>query len=254
MASIYYVYVCVVAGEIRYFGKGKVSRIKDHLTPRELKLPNPFHQNLKAAIERGDEVDFYKIAVGLTGDEALALENYWIHRVGFERLWNVTAHNPYIAHDDLIKKLKIGAQRRLANREPRANLKSLWADPEFRANHKAAAGPAAKRRSENPEWKANAAAASRRNAADPVWQANHAAAMARNAASPEWHAKVTEGVRRVTETLKWKENIAAAAALRRKPVIVDGIKYESVTAAGKALGLTKAAISFRIKKGRARFI
>lgn len=258
MASIYYVYVCVVAGEIRYFGKGKGPRIDQHARPHNLKLSDRFHQNLKAAIERNDTVDFYKIASNLTGDEALTLENYWIHRIGLGQLWNATAHKPYVSHDEFVKRHNEGMRRRSENPEWQANQKArmqrLWADPEFRAKHKAAASPAAKRRSENPEWKANAAAASRRNAADPVWQANHAAAMARNAASPEWHARVTEGVRRVTETLEWKENIAVAAALRRKPVIVDGIKYESVTAAGKALGLTKAAISFRIKKGRARFI
>ena len=39
----------------------------------------------------------------------------------------------------------------------------------------------------------------------------------------------------------------------KRPVMIDGVKYESMAAAGRKLGLTRAAILHRVKTGKAQY-
>jgi hypothetical protein len=188
-----YVYICVVAGVVRYVGKGKGVRIKRHLSGQERNLSDRFHRNLAAAIERGEEVDFYKVVVGLTGDEALALEDHWIGRIGLEQLWNSKRQKPYIAHEEIIERQRAAAKLR-------------WADPDKRVKHKAAM----QRRAADPEWRARNREINMRSAADPEWQAKVKAAAQRSAADPEWQAKVKAAAQSLWADPERRVNIAEA--------------------------------------------
>lgn len=132
-----YVYAIIVAGVVRYIGKGRRYRALEHfriardLNERRAKVEKvkalPFHNKLAKAIRNGAAVDYEIIINGLQDDAAYEREVIEIAKCAPGQLWNVHCGGS-------------GGDADLTRR--------LWTDPTFREKTVAAA----RKGRENPEY------------------------------------------------------------------------------------------------------
>lgn len=156
MASAY-VYAITIDGLVRYIGKGRRYRVREHLRVANFLLSgrragkkikaNRFYNRLAAAMSAGSLVDELIFQDGLTDEGAFALERKLIAECPKGQLWNVAPGGEGFS-SQFAKKMwtpELRAQqserskRYWSNPENRRKhgetIRGQWQDPEYRENH-----------------------------------------------------------------------------------------------------------------------
>jgi len=217
--SICYIYVYEIDGVVRYIGRGRGRRILHHLAAVQKRSlsrasgaalrPHRFYDRLENAIQSNAKIVGRMIHVGLTGDQAAAMEMQEIRKYPPEELWNtITASTPRICDAEWRARQSAGAKLIMADPDRRravsAKLKSYnddpvlrqrkaeetrkrWADPAHRemriqAQRRAFAEPAEKARKRD---------ATTKSWTDPQTRAKRAAGLSAALAGPDYRAKLS---------------------------------------------------------------
>jgi hypothetical protein len=217
MADDCYVYVGEVDGVVRYIGRGRRGRMDRHL--REMRRPElskrVLYRNLAAAVDGGAEVKFYKIAEGLTGDEAVAREVAEIASRPREQLWNMYPGWRRPKNTDAVRRQRNSAaqKRKWEDPEHQAKMRAALRSPERRAKISAAV----KADMSRPERRDQLRQARRQDWADPNYRKikrntpeKASAQFAALWADPEYRAKMAAV--RATPEYSAKQSAAKKAA------------------------------------------
>lgn len=225
--SAAYVYAITVDGVVRYIGKGRRYRVREHFRIARLLLANRaagkkikiarFYNRLAKVMAEGAELDEIIIADRLGDEQAFQLERDEIAKIPGGQLWNATAggegYTPETAKAAWTPERRAQqseiAKRRWADPEARKKhsetIKNQWADPEYRAHHvsaqktrwskegaKEAGSKASKAIWADPQRKAAISETRKLLWQDPNRKAKRSAQSKALWADPEFRAKIKE--------------------------------------------------------------
>lgn len=204
-----YVYAISVDGVVRYIGKGRGRRVRDHINfvrrlirrraEGERVKSTFFYNKLADAFVRGSCIEAFILVSDMTDDAAYAWEKAEIaaHR---GQLWNQNEGGVGPTSADALKRW---ADQGCRDRH-RTSVKALWSDPEFRAKRDAiAADPEFRAKlatgiaaAWTPDMKAAKAEEVRRRYRDPEERKKTGAAIAAALANPATKARQGEALKR----------------------------------------------------------